>query len=77
MKIINNDDLLDKWVQDKNKEVENRAKKNAKGLNNTSRGALDHEEVIIFEDADEEYIEEAEGIDGSDNNFTFDGVDYD
>jgi hypothetical protein len=69
--------LLDKWVDDKSKEAENRAKKNAKGINNTHRGALDHEEVIVFEDADDEYWEDVDGEDGTENNYQFSGVDYD
>jgi hypothetical protein len=72
-KIINNDDLLDKWVEDKTKEMEDRAKKsNSKyGGQYQPKGALDHEEVIVFDNADDDYYE----IDEYDD-VEFDGVDY-
>lgn len=76
MKTINNDDLLDKWVEEKSKEVEKRAKKASQGNLHMSKGALEHEEVIVFEDADEEYYED-DMFDGEENSLTFNGVDYD
>jgi hypothetical protein len=59
------------------KEVENRAKKNSKGTNNVHKGALEHEEVIIFDDADDDYYEDAMGEDGTEYDYEFSGVDYD
>lgn len=60
-KIINNDDLLDKWVESKSKEMEDRARKNSRNLNKTSLSAYDHDEVIYFDDDEwEQAIEEDE-----------------
>lgn len=50
LKIINNDDLLDKWAEKLNKEREDRARKNSKGIKGGLPSALDHDEVIIFEE---------------------------
>lgn len=67
-KTIDNDDLLDKWVEDKSKEMEDRAKENTrKARRGGSLTAHDHDEVILFDEeaelyeeelADEEYDEE-------------------
>lgn len=78
MKVINNDDLLDKWVIDKTKEMESRAKKeNSRYGSGTSRGALEYDEVIIFDDADDEYYDELIAEDGnSEITYEFSGVDY-
>lgn len=63
-KIIENDDLLDKWVQDQAKKMEERARKNSKGYRDKKISALDHDEVIVFDEeldeelTDEEYEEE-------------------
>lgn len=62
-RVINNDDLLDKWVEEKSKEMEDRARKNSRGYNKASMSAHDHDEVIIFDEEeweeilDEEYDE--------------------
>lgn len=75
LKVINNDDLLDKWVEDKSKEMENRAKKQNKYSGAANRGALDHDEVIVFEDADDDYYDDMDDFVEGDN-IEFDGVDY-
>lgn len=63
-KVIDNDDLLDKWVKDKTKEMEELARKNSKKHRNgsgISMSAHDHSEVIIFDEEEwEEVIEEEE-----------------
>lgn len=74
MKVINNDDLLDKWIEKITKEAESRAKKNDNS-NTTTRRALDHEEVILFDDADDDYYDEFM-VDGEENDYEFQGVDY-
>jgi hypothetical protein len=78
IKVINNDDLLDKWVEDKTKEMEKRAKKESGSFgSNMPKGALEYEEVIIFDDADDEYYDELIAEDGDSNNtYKFEGVDY-
>jgi hypothetical protein len=76
MKVINNDDLLDKWVEDKTREMEKRAKKGDTS-NTVSRGALEYDEVIIFDNADEEYYEDLVASDGDGDSYEFNGVDYD
>lgn len=77
MKIINDDDLLDKWVEDKSREMENRAKKENSKYG-SSKGALAYDEVIIFEDADDEYYDELVGYEdgNSDITYEFGGTDY-
>jgi hypothetical protein len=77
MKIINNDDLLDKWVEKQSKEVESRAKKNGSSMNNVSKSALEHDELIVFDDADDIYYEDDNFMDADDVNFKYEGVDYD
>jgi hypothetical protein len=77
MNIINNDDLLDKWVEEQSKEVEKRAKKNSKGINTARKGALEHDELIVFDDADDEYYDDDSFIDADGNDIRYDGVDYD
>jgi hypothetical protein len=77
MKVINNDDLLDKWVEKQSKEVESRAKKNSSGMNNVSKGALEHDEMIVFEDADDIYYDDDNFIDADNVDFKYEGVDYD
>jgi hypothetical protein len=71
-RIIENDDLLDRWVEQKGKEMEERAKKNARKDKYGPSSAYDHDEVILFDEAaeeefggeyeedygDEEYVEE-------------------
>lgn len=57
-RIIENDDLLDKWVEDKAKEAEERSRKNSSKYKNAPMSALDHDEVIIFGEEIEEEIEE-------------------
>lgn len=76
MKIINNDDLLDQWVEKQSKEMENRAKKNGVG-NTHKKGALEHDEMIVFEDADDIYYEDDNFIDADNVDFKYEGVDYD
>jgi hypothetical protein len=51
---IENDDLLDRWVEQKGKEIEERARKNSRAMSNPSSSAFDHQEVITFEETDEE-----------------------
>lgn len=75
-KIINNDDLLDKWVEKKSKEVEDRASKQNNKSIGVVRGALDHDEMIVFEDADDLYYEDDSFIDADGNDIKYDGVDY-
>lgn len=60
MSVINNDDLLDRWVEKKSKEMEDRAKKNSDGTGKHGFGtAYDHDEVVIFDDEEfESYMEE-------------------
>lgn len=74
-RVIENDDLLDKWVMDKTKEAESRAKKNSNV--NSSRKAMDYDEVIVFDDADDEYYDDDDFIDGDEVDKKFGGVDYD
>lgn len=76
MKIINNDDLLDKWVEDKTREVESRAKKENSKYGAGSRGALNYDEVIIFEDADDDYYDELMEDDDGNTIYEFNGTDY-
>jgi hypothetical protein len=60
-KVIDNDDLLDKWVEDQSKKMEDRARKNSSG--GSGLKALDHDEVIVF---DNELIEELDDEDEDD-----------
>lgn len=60
-KIIDNDDLLDKWVEDQAKKMEDRAKKNSSS--STYSKTLDHDEVIVF---DNDLIEELDEEDAED-----------
>lgn len=65
-KVIDNDDLLDRWVEQKGKEMEDRAKKNANKDKYGSSSAYDHDEVVLFEEAaieefgEEGYYEESD-----------------
>lgn len=62
-KIIDNDDLLDKWVEDQAKKMEEMSKKNSKKYKNASN-TLDYDEVIVFDeglmDDEDDYEEEVE-----------------
>lgn len=77
-KIIENDDLLNKWVEDQAKKVEEQAKKNTVNSSHNTRNALNYDEVIIFDNADEEYIEELEEYENEHSNVDvkFEGTDY-
>jgi hypothetical protein len=57
-RIIENDDLLDKWVDEKGKEMEDRAKANTvkSNYNRGTMSAYEHGEVVIFDDAEWEQI---------------------
>lgn len=69
-KTIDNDDLLDRWVEQKGKEMEERARKNARDARNgtNSRSAYDHDDVIMFdEDEYEEYLEDEEYYEENDS----------
>jgi hypothetical protein len=57
--------LLDKWVEKQAKEMEDRAKKNSKGIKG-SASAYDHDEVIIFEEEEWEEVLEEESYDEED-----------
>lgn len=61
-KVIDNDDLLDKWVRDKTKEMEELQKKNrhTKNYGSSSKSAYDHEDVIIFDEEEWEDVLEEE-----------------
>jgi hypothetical protein len=56
--------------------METRAKKEHRGSLADTRGALNYEEVIVFDDADDEYYDELMAQDGDQNNYEFEGVDY-
>lgn len=60
IKVINDDDLLDKWVKDKHEEVEKRAKKKSGQYDQTGRSAINHDEVITFDSIEEDYYYEIE-----------------
>jgi hypothetical protein len=53
-KVIDNDDLLDRWVEQKGKEAEDRAKKNVNKDRFGKMSAYEHDDVILFEEAAEE-----------------------
>lgn len=56
---IENDDLLDRWMEQKSKEMEERAKKNSKKSGKSNASAYDHDEVIMFDENEfEEYLED-------------------
>ncbi|WP_124118456.1 hypothetical protein [Paenibacillus xylanexedens] len=58
-KTIENDDLLDRWVEQKGKEMEEMARKNSRNLKNPNSSAYDHDEVIHFDDEEfEDYVDE-------------------
>jgi hypothetical protein len=58
---------LDKWVEDKSKEMEDRAKKNSNKYGSGKSNVNDHDEVIVFDEEmwediiEEEREEEYEG----------------
>jgi len=60
-KIIDNDDLLDKWVEDQAKKMEENSRKNSKRYKNATN-TLDYDEVIVFDETiiEEEYDDEEE-----------------
>ncbi|MDP5273660.1 hypothetical protein [Chengkuizengella axinellae] len=55
--VVDNDELLDQWVEEQAKKMEERTNKNAQGGKTSS--AYDHEEVITFEQFDEGINEES------------------
>jgi hypothetical protein len=62
--IINSDDLLDKWVEDESKKMEDRAKSNSRNYNKRPTGTYDKEEVIYFDEEEwEEVVENEEDQD--------------
>lgn len=62
-KVIDNDDLLDRWVEKKSKEAEENAKKYANSKGNTTSNAHDHDEVIIFDEEEWEEVLDEESED--------------
>lgn len=54
-KVIENDDLIDKWAKDQSKKMEDRAKKENKGYDSKTTSVFDHDDIVVF---DEEFADE-------------------
>ena len=77
-RIIENDDLLDKWVKDQAKKMDERKKENSKNSDRHKHSStMDMPEVIIFDDAEdllEEYRDEL--WDGTNKRYEEDDEDF-